>query len=418
MRPDFLRGPRLAVAALLLGLAPATGLGAQSDPLAQMSLDSLLSVPVHAAARHAQTMDQAPASVTIITREDIARYGYRTLPEALQRVRCISMSDDRAYSYIGIRGIGRPGDYNSRVLIMLDGHVVNEAIYGGAYVGQELGVSLSEVERIEIVRGPGSALFGTGAMLAVIDVITLRPSGTPGTSLAVEGGSEMYRHAEASASGRIADRMDVRVSGRIGESDGRNVYFPDFDDPETNFGVAEDLDWERWASARVVAGGEHLSVRARTSIRRKAFPTSAFFIDFNHPDARTDDGFSAVDVRYERSVRPDLALGLRSTFDHYRYRGTYPYEGEYHDASDGHTWGAEAHAIWDPRPDNRVTAGLAFQRSSRADYRSFFENELLWEGDFPWHVASVFVQDEMHLAPWISLTAGVRLDDYSLRARS
>lgn len=405
-----------ATAASMISLATASGIGAQvpmeGDPLAQISLDSLLSVSVNAAARHGQTIGQAPASVTIITREDISRYGYRTVVEALERVRGFHISDDRAYAYVGVRGLGRPGDYNSRVLVQLDGQTLNEAVYGGTYLGQELGVNLSEVERIEVVRGPGSALFGTGAMLAVIDIITMGGTFDPKATAAVEVGSNGHRHVDL-AVGRRAAGMDIRVSGRAGESDGEDVFFPTFADPATNLGIAEGLDWERYASVRVTAQGQHLSVAARTSAREKAFPTGAFGVDFNHPDARTDDAFAALEVQYDRSVRPGVALSGRGFFDGYRYRGTYPAGGEHSDATDGHTFGTEAQITWDPRADNRVTAGVGLQRSTRADYRASWEGESIYHGDFPWDLLSAFVQNEAHLAPWISVTAGIRLDRYS-----
>src|SRR5689334_836875 len=84
---------------------------------------------VSGASRYEQDTREAPASVTIITAEDIRRFGYRTLAEALQNVRGMIVNDDHNYSYIGVRGFAVPGDYNSRVLFLVDGHSINEGVF-------------------------------------------------------------------------------------------------------------------------------------------------------------------------------------------------------------------------------------------------------------------------------------------------
>ncbi len=134
------------------------------------SLDSLLNIKISTAAKYEQTSREAPASVTIISSEDIERFGYRTLDEVLMTVRGFYTSYDRNYSYVGIRGFSRPTDYNDRVLLLINGHTTNENFYGSAFIGTDLALNLEAVDRIEIVRGPGSALYGTGAMFAVINI--------------------------------------------------------------------------------------------------------------------------------------------------------------------------------------------------------------------------------------------------------
>ena len=137
-----------------------------------LSLDSLLNTKISSAAKYQQTISEAASSVTIITAEDIQRHGYQTLPEALAATRGFYLSYDRNYAFLGARGFSRPSDYNNRILLLVDGNATNEGIFGGAPVGTDLGVPLSSLERIEIVRGPGSALYGTGAIFAVVNLVT------------------------------------------------------------------------------------------------------------------------------------------------------------------------------------------------------------------------------------------------------
>ena len=142
--------------------------------------------PVRAASKSLVSVDEAPASTTVLTQEELRAFGWRTLAEALSGVRGIFLTDDRTYTYLGVRGFSPPGDLNTRVLILWDGHSMNDVWAGQGYAAHDLSVDLQEVERIEVVRGPGSALYGTGAFFAVINVVP-RESLGPDHRLEVTG---------------------------------------------------------------------------------------------------------------------------------------------------------------------------------------------------------------------------------------
>jgi TonB-dependent receptor-like protein len=105
--------------------------------LADSSLEQLGNVKVYSASRHLQSVGDAPSSVTVITSEDIQRYGYRTLADILKTVRGFFVTYDRNYSSVGVRGFARPGDYNTRVLLLVDGHRLNDNVYDEAMLGTE-----------------------------------------------------------------------------------------------------------------------------------------------------------------------------------------------------------------------------------------------------------------------------------------
>ena len=94
----------------------------QADDPTQLSLEDLMKAEIYSASKHWQNVAEAPSSISIVTADQIQKYGYRTLADILRSVRGISIANDRNYSYMGVRGFARPGDYNTRVLLLVDGH--------------------------------------------------------------------------------------------------------------------------------------------------------------------------------------------------------------------------------------------------------------------------------------------------------
>lgn len=140
--------------------------------LSEVSLEQLGRIQVYTASNHLQSSGDAPSSVTVITANQIQEQGYRTLADILRTVRSFFVTYDRNYSSLGVRGFARPGDYNTRVLLLVDGHRLNDDVYDEAMIGTEFPIDIDLIERIEIVRGPVSSLYGSNALFAVINIIT------------------------------------------------------------------------------------------------------------------------------------------------------------------------------------------------------------------------------------------------------
>jgi iron complex outermembrane receptor protein len=191
---------RLPGAALVICAMSAKALAQDSAQSEVQDLDGLLSTPISTGAKYAQDIRQVSGSVSIVTAEDIRRFGYRTLEDVLQSMAGIYTSYDRNYALVGARGFSRPTDYNNRVLLLMDGHSTNESIWGLGMLGEEMVLDLRAVDRIEVIRGPASALYGTGAMFAVINVITKSGSALQGARFEVGGGN--YGRESHGAGGR------------------------------------------------------------------------------------------------------------------------------------------------------------------------------------------------------------------------
>src|SRR5215469_5790964 len=162
--------------ALLLSFSAAADTGtasSQTPDYADMDISELMNIEVVSASKFQQTASEAPSSVTVITSEEIKLYGYRTLADILASVQGFYVTYDRNYDFLGVRGVNL-GDFNSRVLLLVDGHRINNDLNDGAAIGTDFILDVDLIDHVEIVRGPGSVLYGDNAFFAVINVITRR----------------------------------------------------------------------------------------------------------------------------------------------------------------------------------------------------------------------------------------------------
>ena len=140
----------------------------------QTELTDLKMIPlrqVAAVSRYAESIEDAPSSVTIIDGQELRAFGYPTIAEALRGTRGFSLNNDSAYYSVGVRGIGQPNDYGNRVLILSDGASLNDNLLNSSYIGSDGRDDLHDVSRIEVVRGPGSLLYGTGAFSGLVNLV-------------------------------------------------------------------------------------------------------------------------------------------------------------------------------------------------------------------------------------------------------
>lgn len=156
----------------------------------ELSLEQLLDVEiVETATKTEQRAEQAPAIVTVVTRDEIRRWGYRSVAEALTHVVGFYVVDDHIVPNVAVRGVSGGLRAESGIIkLMIDGHTVAFRSTAGNWLGPEL-IPMSAVERIEIVRGPASALYGADAFLGVINVITRKAGDIAGGDVVLGGGA-------------------------------------------------------------------------------------------------------------------------------------------------------------------------------------------------------------------------------------
>jgi iron complex outermembrane receptor protein len=281
---------------------------------------------VYGASRFLQKVTEAPASVTVITADDIRKFGYRTLADVLRGARGFYISYDRFYNYVGVRGFQRAGDFNSRILVLLNGHRINENIYEGVYVESGFPVEMDLVDRIEIIRGPGSSLYGTNAFFGVINVITRRGGALNGSEVSLDGGSFGSGRARATFGKGWGKNTQLLVSGTGYSSQGLGrLYYPEFDQPETAFGILRNGHRERAANVFTSFIRGDLTVEAAGAARRKYFPALYEGAVFGNPSNYGEDTRGYATVVYNTQLRSGTTFAARLAADKYLFDGLYPY---------------------------------------------------------------------------------------------
>jgi len=267
------------IVSIVVALAIHQNAKAQND--VDLPLDKLLSTKISTAAKHDQQMSEVAASVTVISSEEIQRYGWTSFDELLNAIRGLYITNDRNFSSLGVRGISRPTDSNSRLLVLLDGNPLVGAAWGESPTGNMLSIDLNSIERVEFVRGPGSALYGTGAMFGVLNVITRKANEIAGFSGNIGFGSGDRHSASVRFGKTFASGVAVAANVNWSDAKGLNLYYPEFDSPQTNNGVADGRDFERFGAAMATLTWGPLKVWGRTQMRQKGIPTASYGTVFN-----------------------------------------------------------------------------------------------------------------------------------------
>lgn len=183
--------------------------------LSRMSLEELANVEVTSVSKAAQSLSSAPASIYVITREEILRSGVLSIPEALRLAPNLQVEQINSQEYqIGARGFGSHLEYqnfSNKILILIDGRSVYNPLFSGVAYDQ-LDVIMDDVDRIEVISGPGATLWGANAMNGVINIITRKAQDTSGGLLRLSAGDE--NAASARYGGTFGDGSAFRLYGK------------------------------------------------------------------------------------------------------------------------------------------------------------------------------------------------------------
>ena len=396
------------------------------DDLGKQSMEDLLKMKVdsvYGAAKFLQKAEDASTLITVITAEEIQKHGYRTLVDVLRSVRGFYVINDRNYSYVGVRGLSIQADYNARILFLLDGHRVNDNIFDGAYVGTEFPVDLDLIERIEIIRGPDSSIYGAGAFAAVINVITKRGRDLNAVEISVDAASWSSYKGRLSFGDRFDNGLETLLSGTFYNSQGhRQLFFPEFDNPATNNGIAENSDGDQAYSIFADIIYRDFNIHMVGDSRTKHVPTASFSTVFNDSRNQTTDARRYVDIQYHHTYGSWETLG-RFSYDWYGYHGIYVYDyagagippyTENYDAANG-TWmdfQGDASQVFFMR--HKVTLGAEFRQDIRQQQTNYDIQpyHLYFDSHRSTRLGALYFQDKYSVRKNLSFVLGLRSDWY------
>ncbi len=333
------------------------------DELGTGELAGLLDTAVVSGPSRAdERVDDSPATVTVVTAEQLRSLGLRTVHEAINFLSLGMLSQDPLHSVeTGVRGVLLSGDYGNHLLVLVDGHTINESWNGTAYYEQGLGLPIELIDHLELIVGPGSVLYGSSAMLGVVNVVTRSASELGRLRVSLEGSLAPGQRADGSlssapgglgGSGRAAvlsgfatqlagapfevtaaaeyflhqgQTLEFAKQTGLTESDGTNEWpqrwsregVPGEWGGETRrYGTRSMSLWlkSRWGDLTAYVRGSSYS---RTTPANDGFGVA---VDFDG-QAYERDRFLNAELRWSRVLNPHLSAMVRGYVDTYEYVG-------------------------------------------------------------------------------------------------
>lgn len=379
---------------------------ARKSGLDDLSLEELSNVQVYGASKHLQSTREAPASVTVITRDEIERYGYRTLADILRSVRGLYVTDNKLYSSLGVRGFGRPSDYNTRVLVLLDGHRTNDNIYDQGMIGTEFWVDVDLIERVEIILGPSSSLYGANAFFGIVNVITRKPEELSGTELSFEPASDGTYKGRATI-GRNFHGIETLLAGSFYDNRGP-TSLDSFTSQEAN------LDSDATRDFLVELSSRGFTLQAVSGYRHKSRAESDFNGFTGDNNSYVNDQHHYGDLTYRHTFANGWSLLNRSYYDHYAFKGAFAFSADFVLLSYavGNWWGDELQTSRTFLGKHKVTFGAEVRDNLKQYQKSYIPDVPLPASDLTSWDWGLYAQDEYNITQKWTLSAGIRFDQY------
>lgn len=360
-----------------------------ADPsldISSIDLEDLLDTPIESVSRREEKSSLAPATVFVVSQDDIRKQGFHTLADVLRSMPGFFISDDAAYPVAGIRGFSTPGDLTTRILILVDGHPLNNSVgIGQSYIARDFPVNARGIERVEVIKGPVGSVYGPLAYFGVVNVVTRRAEGE-GHSAEVAVGGELAQGApnggevEALYSGAAGGASWVINLG-LYRSNGFTWEFPelvglDRDLPEG--GVVRDAD-RRWANNTYASiRYSDLTLTLGWSQRWKNLPASPYSVVIGDPRNNFYNRTGFAQLTWARKLTEQFELYARAGYDDFRYTDDLVYPPPPDDAGMFYDlgvdrWGtAEVRGTLTPLEGHRDMLGVEVQyhdTNQRSQYR-------------------------------------------------
>jgi iron complex outermembrane receptor protein len=391
---------------------------AETPDLTELSLEALMEVEVttvYGASKLEQKTTEAPSSVTVISADEIKRYGHRTLADVLQSVQGFHVSYDRNYAFLGARGVSL-GDFNSRILLLVDGHRVNNNLTDGAFIGTEFILDVDLIDRVEIIRGPGSVLYGNNAFFGVINVITRQGKQVNGAEVSGEYASYDTYKARVTYGKLFTNGVQLLLSGTYYSSEGdEHLFYKEFNTPAQNNGVASGLDDDTFGSFFGSLSYRDFTLEGAYISREKNNPTAQHITTFNDSRLRTTDERSYAALKYAHSFPDVVDVTAQLYYDRCDFEIGYPVGDPtatafYKEQQTGEWWGAEVQLnkrLWNR---HTLTLGAEYRDDFRQEQQIFDQTATYTDNHGDQQSYGVYIQGDFAVRTNLHFNGGVRYD--------
>ena len=400
----------------------------KTDELFKLSLEELMKIKIRTAGKTEQKIADIPASVVLITREDIEAYGYRTLAEILENIPGLYVIDDYSdnFSNFGVRGFWSGVANDNMIILVNDVHQIND--FNSNYPLSKIAVPVEAIDRIEVIRGPMSVVYGNGAFYGVINIFTNDNSDGPVNIIGSSIGSEKTK------------KLFLRVSGK--EGDFHYTFNSSIYDTYGNDIPLKDTVLAP-SSLLFLGATEDYRTNGKLENNEKYFNFSGsfkhFFLNLSYNESKRE--FIAyfpsppeTNGTYIRSTTTDISFGYREElsdklevegkFSYTRNRDFFEFDLLFEDfygnqQDETNSYELELNAFIHPSSKLDITTGFYYRTvlnaSNIVDIPSFgipsFDNRFIYLADEDNIVTrALFTQINFHPFDSLSLVAGVRLE--------
>lgn len=369
-----------------IAVVPSYGADGRADAFLNLSLEELGNVQVTSVSRKEERLADAAASIQVITADAIRQAGARSVPEALRLAPNLQVAQISANQYaISARGFN--SSTANKLLVMIDGRTVYTPLYSGVFWDVQ-DVLLQDVDRIEVISGPGGTLWGANAVNGVINIITKQANATVGDLVHASGGGSGYglalRHGGAFSDSSAAYRVYAKLDHGRHSTRANGVAVPDaWDNRQMGFRT----DWHAGQSDLTVQGDIYESAT-----------------DQAIPDRQQSTGSNLL-ARWNNRLADGSELRVQTYWD----RTTRKIPGSLGDKLDTLDIDIQ-HALPETGGDQLIWGGgyrVAYDRFSNTAAILFLP------GERKLHWANLFAQQEWALQPGLRLTVGGKLESNS-----
>ncbi|BBN81029.1 vitamin B12 transporter BtuB [Pseudoalteromonas sp. A25] len=372
---------------------------------------------ISAASRIERSSSDSMAITHIISDQDIKLFNLKSLADILTLFVGVTTKDDSAFTYLSARGIGRPGDFNSRFLFLLDGTRMNENLLDAGLLGHENFIDVGLIERVEYSPGASAALYGNNALLGVINIVTKTTSKLGDINIATSITNDGAKHARVTAGFRSSSGSDSWLS--VSRTQVDSIQYPVLNvDPRL-------IEWQHLNeenSTRLMFSHQtgSLQFQAAASKRDRNFPDGFSLASKNSPEIETAQNEAYfLSLTFDDKIANDVEAYFHISTHGNDFARSIPFllpngDIEYERPINSGRWSnVDGQLVFLGFDNHELMVGVDFQKDHRQEFRS--ESSIPSEFNFDQKSNEsrygLYVQDLWRLNDKLKLQSALRYDN-------